>query len=384
MNILIAPDKFKGSLTAPEAARAIAGGIRRYRPDAELTLMPLADGGEGTAAILTRATGGTLFTLPVNDALMRPVLATYGVSGDGRTAFVEMAEASGLQRLAPADYDPLRASTFGTGELIRAALVRSVSTIILCIGGSATNDGGTGMAAALGVRFYDDRNQLLPPNGGNLIQIRRVDSSQLLPAVRTTTFRVACDVQNPLYGPNGAAFVYAPQKGAATGQLPLLDAGLRQVAAVVRVDANEVADEPGSGAAGGLGFGARVFLGADLQPGFALVADALNLQQHIAESDLVITGEGRLDAQTLSGKVIRGLTQLAEPLRVPVVAFCGTLDLSPEQSRTLGLHFAQSILTGPTDLSTALQQAPTLLSEAAERFGQFWFMHQKEITGVKR
>lgn len=368
MNILIAPDKFKGSLTASEAARAIAVGIQRCRPDAELTLMPLADGGEGTAAILTRATSGTLLQLPVNDALMRPVAATYGVSGDGRTAFIEMAEASGLQRLAPADYDPLRASTFGTGELIRAALARGVSTIILCIGGSATNDGGTGMAAALGVRFYDEQGRRLQPNGGNLIQIRRVDRSQVLPAVRTTTFRVACDVQNPLYGPTGAAFVYAPQKGAAPGQLPLLDAGLRQLAAVVRVEgANEVADEPGSGAAGGLGFGARVFLGADLQTGFALVADALNLQQHITQSDLVITGEGRLDAQTLSGKVIRGLTQLAEPLRVPVVAFCGTLDLSPEQSRALGLQFAQSILTGPMELPTALQQAPTLLSEAAER-----------------
>ena len=373
MRILIAPDKFKGSLTAPEAARAIAEGLRRSNPTVELTQLPLADGGEGTAAILTQATNGQLHTIRVNDALMRPVLARYGLSGDGQTAFIEMAEASGLQQLLPTEYDPFRTSTYGTGELVRAALARGVSTIILCLGGSATNDGGTGMAAALGVRFYDEQDQRLQPNGGNLTRIRRIDPSQLLPAVQTTRFRVACDVQNPLCGLNGAAYVYGPQKGATPDQLPLLDAGLRQLAAVIEeTGADDAADKPGSGAAGGLGFGARVFLGADLLPGFSLVTDALKLREQIAKSDLVITGEGRLDQQTLSGKVIRGLTDLASPLHVPVVAFCGSLALSPAQSHALGLHFAQSIVAGPMDLAAALQQAPTLLADAAERFGRFW------------
>ncbi|MBC8151560.1 MAG: glycerate kinase [Bacteroidetes bacterium] len=371
MNILIAPDKFKGSLTALAAARAIADGIRRCLPTANLRELPLADGGEGTAAILTQATGGTLLTGRVNDALMRPISATYGVSGDGKTAFIEMAEASGLQRLHPSDYDPMRASTFGTGELIRQALERGVSAIVLCIGGSATNDGGTGMASALGVRFFDQQNQAMRPNGGNLVHIRRVDPSGLLPTVSTTTFRVACDVDNPLYGPLGAAYVYAAQKGATPDQLIHLDAGLRQLATVTDGLSHMVAHEPGSGAAGGLGFGARVFLKATLTPGFALVADYLHLRERIAESDLVITGEGRLDEQTLSGKVIRGLTQLAEPLQVPVVAFCGTLALTATQSRQLGVHFAQSILTGPMDLSTAMQQAPELLTEASQRLAQF-------------
>lgn len=367
MKILIAPDKFKGSLSARQVAEIIAQQLLRSNPALRIDRQPVADGGEGTAELLTQASGGQLLTERVADPLFRRVEAVYGISGDGKTAFIEMAQASGLFRLTPDERDPLMTSTFGTGELIRAALRRGVQTIVLCIGGSATNDGGIGMAAALGYRLTDAAGRALIPVGQNLLYLHHVDASGIMPQLSDTNFVVACDVENPLYGPEGAAYVYGPQKGADDRAVRHLDAGLRHLADVISgMHWPNPAYEPGSGAAGGLGYGARVFLNADLQSGFSLAAAYLNLSSRIAGADLVITGEGRLDEQTLSGKVIGGIARLAGQHRVPVVAFCGRLQLSPEQIRALGLAGAIAITPEGMTFADAIRQAPELLANAVE------------------
>jgi len=363
LNILVAPDKFKGSLTAEEAVDAIRLGIERCYPSARIDPVPLADGGEGTASLLTRATNGRFFSQIVQDPLGRPVEASYGLSGDGQTAFIEMAQASGLYRLAPGERNPLLTSTYGTGQLIAAALAQGVDTIVLGIGGSATNDGGTGLAAALGYRFRNEAGELLNPTGGRLAEIAHIEAESILPQLRNVQIRVACDVDNPLCGPTGAAAIYGPQKGANSAMVERLDQGLRHLAQVVERDLGITsADEPGSGAAGGTGFGARVFLGAELTSGFSLVSTYLRLADRIRQANLVITGEGSLDEQTLSGKLIGGLTRLARRDQVPVIAFCGRLDLTPGQVKTLGLAGAYAITPAGLPFHEAVRRAPELLT----------------------
>ncbi|MEZ0606910.1 glycerate kinase [Fibrella sp. WM1] len=359
MKILLAPDKFKGSLTAAEVCAAMTEGILLANPRAEVVAIPMADGGEGTAEVLTQGTQGVWHTAVVQNPLGQPVEAGYGISGDGKTAFIEMAQASGLRLLNPSEYDPFRANTFGTGELIHKAIQQGVDRIVLGIGGSATNDAGTGMAAALGWQFLDKTGRVLRPCGGNLAQIDKI----IAPATAWTgTVDVACDVTNPLVGPQGATYVYAPQKGAKPDDLPLLDAGMAHWADRVRQQLGvEVSAMPGAGAAGGLGAGAFVFLKGRLTEGVQLLIEHTQLADKMRGADLVLTGEGRIDNQTLQGKLIAGITRLANKQGVPVVALGGSLQLSPDELSTLGLTSAFSIAPGPIPLEEALTNAADYL-----------------------
>ena len=326
--IAIAPDSFKGALSAAEAAAAMAAGFRRGWPAARCRLIPMADGGEGTVDAWAAATGATRVTARVRDPLGRPIRATYARDARRRLAVIEMAAASGLPLLARHERDPRRTSTLGTGDLIRHALDGGARTLLLGIGGSATNDGGTGMATALGARFLDRRGRPLAPGGGALRQLHRVDLEGLDPRLATVRLQVACDVTNPLCGSTGAAAVYGPQKGATPAQVRQLDAGLERLARVMAAQRPETAGldrQPGAGAAGGLGFGLLAFCGARLGRGVELVAEAVGLERRLKGCLLVVTGEGRLDAQTVNGKTPVGVAAVARRLGIPVIAICGCL-----------------------------------------------------------
>lgn len=357
VKILLAPDKFRGSLTARQVTDAMTEGIRLVRPDASVVALPLADGGEGTARVLTDATGGAWHTTTVSDPLRRPIQAGFGVSGDGQTAFIEMAQASGLALLRNDERNPLHTTTFGTGELIQAALKQGVRRVVLGIGGSATTDAGIGMAAALGWQFLDTNGNELPPTGGSLRHLARlVPPATSFPA--SVDVVVACDVTNPLYGPEGAAFVYGPQKGATSDLVRELDQGLRNVARLVQEQFGiDVANPPGAGAAGGLGAGALFFLNATLRPGTDVVLDTVGFDQALTNTDLVLTGEGKLDPQTLQGKLLKGVADRANAASVPVIALCGTLTLDPDAIQRLGLLAAFSVLNRPQMLNNAVQSA---------------------------
>ncbi|WP_128547687.1 glycerate kinase [Larkinella soli] len=353
MKVLLAPDKFKGSLTARQVCDAMSEGIRLAIPDAEIIALPMADGGEGTAEVLTQATGGQWIRVQVQDPLGRPVEADYGLSN--RTAFIEMSQASGLRLLQRAELDPLNTHTFGTGQLIRDAMLRGANHIVLGIGGSATNDAGTGMAAALGWRFLNSGGEEIAPNGGNLHQIRTI----LPPAEPlAATVEVACDVTNPLYGPDGAAFIYGPQKGAGPKEVEHLDRGLRHFADIIlRQFGVDLAHRPGAGAAGGLGAGALFFLHATLKEGVRLVMEQTGFSARLTGVDLVLTGEGKIDRQTLQGKLIKGVALNASEAGIPAVALCGTLEAEPDEITALGLRAAFSVLNRPQTLDEALSSA---------------------------
>ena len=362
MKILLAPDKFKGSLTASQVCAAMTEGIRLAYPAADVVAVPMADGGEGTAEVLTQNTEGSWQLITVQDPLGRPIEAGYGISGDKTTAFIEMAQASGLRRLTTSDHDPFLANTFGTGELIADAIGRGVERIVLGIGGSATNDAGTGMAAALGWRFLDETGHELRPCGGNLSEIQTIIPPD---SPWKGLVDVACDVTNPLVGPKGATFIYGPQKGAKPADLPVLDAGMSHWAAVVQTQFGiDLVDMPGAGAAGGLGAGAVLFLKGHLTEGVKLLIKHTQLVEKMAGADLVLTGEGRLDNQTLQGKLIAGITRLANEQAIPVVALCGSLQLAPDELVALGLTSAFSIMPGPASLDDALVNAADYLTRA--------------------
>lgn len=326
MRVLIAPDKFRGTLTAAQAAHAVASGWRRARPGDTVVEVPMADGGEGTLDAMVEALDGARRRASVHGPLDDPVDAEYGiVSGpSGRTAVVEMARASGLALIGEARRDPTRTSTFGTGELIRAALANRPAEVIVCIGGSATNDGGAGLAQALGVRLLNASGREIGRGGASLLDLERIDVSGLEPAVARTRFLVACDVDNPLTGPRGASVVFGPQKGATSADVLLLDRALGHLAAVIYRDLGlDVRDLAGGGAAGGLGAGMVAFLGAHLRPGVELVMDAVGLGRRLAAADLVLTGEGALDQQSLHGKVPDGVIGAARVSGVPAIVLCG-------------------------------------------------------------
>ncbi|MEI8243215.1 MAG: glycerate kinase [bacterium] len=323
--IAIAPDSFKGTLSAAEAAGAIAAGVRRAIPGARFRLIPMADGGEGTVDAVLAATRGKRRCCPVHDPLGRVITARYGLAGgcDPR-AVIEMAAASGLPLLKPSERNPLVTGTEGTGDLLRDALDRGARRIWMGIGGSATNDGGTGMARALGVRFLDRRGRDLPRGGGALEALDHLVLDGLDPRVRQVSIEVACDVTNPLCGPRGASAIYGPQKGATPAMIRRLDAGLRRLAQVVKRQTGvDVAGVAGAGAAGGLGFGLMAFCGARLRRGVEMVAEAVNLEAQCRGCDLVITGEGRIDGQTVNGKTPMGVAAVAAKAGVPVIAICG-------------------------------------------------------------
>lgn len=329
MKIIVCPDSFKGSCSAVAVAAAIARGVKQAVTGADIVCLPLADGGEGTVQALC-ARHGVLYEQQVCDPLMRPVTACWGMTHGG-AAIIEMAAASGLERLEPEEYDPCRTTTFGTGELVCHALEHSPSRLILGIGGSATNDGGTGMAQALGYRFYDMQGTVMPEglSGGRLKDIDRIDAATVDPRVCEIEIDAACDVTNPLCGPNGAAFTYAPQKGAGPDAVIMLDEGLAHLADVIERDLGmDIRTVPGSGAAGGLGAGALAFLGANFRSGIDLVLEAAEFEKHLAGADLVITGEGRIDSQSFMGKVLFGVLERTDRAGVKTIALTGFVDES--------------------------------------------------------
>jgi len=364
MRIVVCPDSFKGSLSAVEAADAIVRGIRIGVADAgvEVVSIPLADGGEGTVEALVRATGGCIRRVRVRDPLGREIDSFYGVLGDGRTAVVETAAASGLTLLAESERNPLATCTFGTGELIRAAAESGVERLIIGLGGSATNDAGAGAMTALGARFLDANGRDLPPGGGALVNLDRIDVSGLDFPEGRVRVEVACDVNNPLVGPTGASVVFGPQKGASGEMVDRLDAGLARWAEVVKRDlGKDVAGLPGAGAAGGLGAALAAFLDAELRSGIDIVLEAVGFDEHLKGADLVITGEGRIDEQTRFGKAVGGVLRHASAAGVPVVAVAGSCagDLRPLYDA--GLTAAFSIAPGPMSVAYSMSRASELL-----------------------
>ena len=367
MRIVIAPDKFKGCLTAPQACDAIARGVRRADPSAQIDLCPMADGGEGTIDALMAATTGQFETRAVTGPLPEmTVRATFGLLGGGRTAVIEMASASGLALLKPEDRNPLNTTTFGTGQLLVEAAKLGVGEILLGIGGSATTDAGIGCTQACGLPVILDGGAPVAPTeplcGRDLDSVVLVKHGRGSPVERVK-ITVACDVTNPLYGPNGAAFVFGPQKGATPDQVRQLDDSLRRLAQ--RLGRTDVANAPGAGAAGGLGFGMLAFFGATLRPGVQIVIDAVDLRGRLKGADLCITGEGRLDAQSLSGKAPVGVARLCKVLGVPCVALVGAKGEGADAALDEGIRSIHPIQDGSMPLEESLRNADRLLSDAA-------------------
>lgn len=375
MRVVIAPDSFKGSLSAAGVAEALARGVRRAWPTAQVTTLPVADGGEGWVETMVRATGGRLISCRVTGPLGEPVEAQYGLfDQDGQgVAVIEMAAASGLTLVPPERRDPRLTTTRGTGELIRDALDRGARRLLVGIGGSATNDGGAGMAQALGVRLLDEAGNDLPPGGAALARLARIDLTGLDSRLAEVEVVVACDVDNPLTGERGASAVYGPQKGATPEMVQELDAALAHYADVVEgVLGRSIRNTPGAGAAGGLGFGLMAFAGARLQRGIDLALDTLQADRHFAGASLVITGEGRVDRQTLHGKVPFGVAQRAAARGIPVVAVGGSIGPLPpeamEQLRAAGILAVVPIVESPCTLEEAME--PQNTQERLERAGE--------------
>jgi glycerate 2-kinase len=368
MRVVIAPDKFKGSLTAAEAAEAIAAGLRRARPKVEVVLAPIADGGDGTVDAAVAA-GYERVPVTVAGPTGEPVTANFALSGP--TAVVEMAEASGLRRLPGGRPAPLTATTYGTGELIRAALDRGARRVVLGVGGSATTDGGTGMAQALGARFLDAAARDLPPGGGALRDVATISVDGLDPRLRDVEIVVASDVDNPLTGEHGAPAVFGPQKGAGSADLEQLDAGLTRLASVAAEQLGvDLAAMPGAGAAGGTGWGAVALLGARLVSGIDLLLDLVRFADALAGADLVITGEGSLDRQSLAGKAPMGVAQAAAKAGVPVVALVGRTTLTPDEAAAAGIAEVHALTEIEPDLERSQRDAARLLAVVAQRFAE--------------
>lgn len=372
MKIVIAPDSFKESLDALQVAEAIARGWQAVFPAAECVLRPMADGGEGTVDAVLAAVGGERRTCQVAGPLGAPVQAHWGWLDDG-TAVIEMAAASGLHHVPPGQRDILRACSAGTGELIRQALDAGARRIILGLGGSATNDGGTGMLRALGVRFLGSQGKALEPGGAALARLARLDLSGLDPRLRQVEVQVAADVDNPLCGPRGASAVFGPQKGASPQQVEQLDKALAHYARLMAEALGENhAEVPGAGAAGGLGFAARALLGARFRPGVELVAELSGLAEAVRDADLVITGEGRLDAQTLHGKTPFGVARIARAANVPLIALAGSLGDGYSRLYEVGVTAAFSLTPGPMTLEQACSDAAAQLQARTQDIARLW------------
>ena len=369
MRIVIAPDSFKGSLTAPEVCRAIERGVRSVDPAAETVLVPMADGGDGTAHTLVQGTGGQLHCAEVTGPLGDRVSAEYGVLGDGDTAVIEMAAASGLVLVPPEQRNPLHTTTYGTGELIGRALDCGCRRLIVGIGGSATTDAGVGMAQALGARLLDANGNEIPGTGAGLLRLDRVDPSGLDARLKEASVRVACDVDNPLYGERGAAAVYGPQKGATAEIVAELDNGLRHFAEVIARDVGvDVADLPGAGAAGGLGAGLVAFCGASLESGVDIAIEAVGLAEKLAGADVVFVAEGRIDSQTAYGKTPAGVAALAAKTGCVVLGIGGSVSEDARELHGHGFAALTSIVNEPMALEKAMEpdKAFSLVAFAAE------------------
>ena len=371
MKIIIAPDSFKESLTALQAADAIKEGLSRRLPDAQMVTIPVADGGEGTMETLISSYGGQQFQYDVLGPLDERVTASFGLLNEGETAVIEMASASGLELTRPEQRNPLLTTTFGTGELIIAALDKGVKRIIIGLGGSATNDGGVGMMSALGARFLDRQGQELAKGGAALADLESIDLSGLDPRIAATEFIVACDVDNPLTGEQGASAVFGPQKGASPQQVDSLDQALTQYAHVISsqmgISVNSV---PGAGAAGGMGAALIAFMNATLKPGVELVLDFVNFDHAIQNASLVITGEGRIDGQSIHGKTPVGVAQAAKAYGIPVIAIAGSLGDGVELVYNCGIDAVYSITQKPVTLQEALETGYDNLVKTAENIAR--------------
>jgi len=385
MKIVIAPDSFKESLTSLEVASELETGLRRVWPDAEYIKVPMADGGEGTVQSLVDATGGRIVKCAVTGPLGQKVLASYGLLGDGRTAVIEMAEASGLPLVPRAERDPLRATTYGTGELVADALNRGVDEIIIGLGGSATNDGGAGFAQALGVRFIDKDGAPItePLGGGRLDDVWAIDTQGINPGLARVRISVACDVTNPLVGEKGASAVYGPQKGATPEMVKKLDRNLGHFATVIKRDLHrDIAELPGAGAGGGIGGGLMAFTDATLKRGVELVVAATRLDDHMKGATLAFTGEGRVDFQTAFGKTPSGVAAVARRHNVPVIAIGGGLADDANGVFQHGIDAISSATANPMPLDVAMEKARQYLQDAAERVARLIMVGQRMASAT--
>ncbi len=375
--IVIAPDSFKESMTAQQAAVAIAKGVKSvFQDKLDLELIPMADGGEGTIQSLADALDGTTHSKKVTGPLGNSVIANYAISGDKTTAIIEMAEASGIALVPSEIRNPLKTTTHGTGQLIQAALDHNVEKIILGIGGSATNDGGAGMVEALGGKLLNSEGNSIPSGGGSLIDLDDIDLSNLDKRLQDVQIIVACDVDNPLLGEYGASAIYGPQKGADKKMVSDLDSALSNYHDVLeRVTKKSVKDIPGAGAAGGLGAGLLAFLHAKLEPGVEIVLKETNFYERVVDADLVLTGEGKIDGQTIYGKTPIGVAKATKRFNIPVIALSGTLGTDYEKVYNHGIDAAFSIVQGPCDLEDALKNGPNYLEGLARNVAKLLVIH---------
>ena len=368
MRIVIATDSFKECLSATKVAKAISEGIKRVVPDAKIICIPVADGGEGTVEALVTATSGRIVPTPSVDALNRPVQSFFGILGDGKTAVIEMAAASGIELLSFEKRNPMITSTYGTGLLLKTAMEAGFTEIILGIGGSATNDGGAGMAQALGFRLLDKNNDPIGFGGGCLSQLHRIDSSNVHPNLQKVKITIACDVQNPLLGFSGATHVYGPQKGATPEIVETLEKNMRHFSGILlqefKIDYSAIS---GAGAAGGLGAGLMAFCKAEIISGFTLISKLTDLDKHIKNAILVFTAEGKIDRQTAFGKTISGVAQLGQKYLVPVIALAGSADNNLDELYTLGLTSAFAIANRPMSLEESKENAAQLIASTSEQ-----------------
>ncbi|WP_342438711.1 glycerate kinase [Paenibacillus sp. FSL L8-0436] len=368
---VLAPDSFKESMSAKEVCIAMEKGLRKVYPKAEYIHVPMADGGEGTVQSLVDASGGQIYTKEVMGPLGQPVTAKYGILGDGRTAAIEMASASGIHLVDKADRNPLITTTYGTGELIRECLDRDIRNIIIGIGGSATNDGGTGMAEALGARFLDEAGNELPRGGGSLDRLASIDIASLDGRLKQVQLIVACDVTNPLCGEQGASRVFGPQKGATPEMVHQLDANLAHYAGIVNKQLDkDIRDLPGAGAAGGLGAGLLIFTQAVLQKGIEIVIEYTGLKQKLAAADIVFTGEGGIDFQTKFGKTPYGVARTAKAGGKKVIALAGYIGEGVETLYAEGIDAIFGIVPGAAELEKLLNDGPANVERTCENIAR--------------
>lgn len=373
MNILIAPDSFKDCLEATDVAKHLGIGIHRVISNANIHYLPMADGGEGFVQTMISAVGGKKVSLPVLDPLGKEITGFYGVLNDNTTAVIEMAAASGIELLKPEERNPLQTSTYGTGQLMIDAINKGCKKIIIGIGGSATNDGGIGMAKALGYKFLDHNDNELPEGGGSIGTLKRIDISGKINGLNNIEVLVACDVNNPLTGMHGASAVFGPQKGATPEMVTLLDNHLAHLANIVKKYlGKDIMDLPGGGASGGLGAGLVAFVNGTLRPGFDIVKEQTNLEEHVKKVDLVITGEGKMDAQTKMGKTPWGVAQIAQKYKKPVLAFAGVLGEGYKELYNEGFTSVFALPNGPATLDSCITNAPELLADTAEQVIRVW------------
>ena len=373
LKILVAPDSFKGSLSAMEVCNNIEIGIRKVGQDIDIIKVPMADGGEGTLEALIPSTNGDIYEKTAKDPLFRDISGKYGILGDGRTCIIEMARVSGLLLLRKEERNPMNTTTYGTGQLILEGLNQGCRNFIIGIGGSATTDGGIGMAAALGVKFMDGNQEELPPIGSSLLKIKSIDIFNMDERIKESTFTIASDVDNPLYGEEGAAYVYGPQKGADEEMVIKLDEGLRNYSNIIKKDLGKnIGAVKGAGAAGGLGAGLVVFLNAKMKSGVDIVIESTKLEEKMKSIDLVITGEGSIDFQTQFGKTSYGVAKLAKKYKKPVIGICGSLGQGVEVLYDHGFTSIFSIGDKPMTLEESMERTPELLQKTIENITRLW------------